>query len=61
MLNEYYEEGIVISRIFGQTETSTITWLPPEDSIRKIGAVRLPAFHSEVRIDDKNGIDVPLG
>jgi len=61
MLNEYYEKGITISQVFGLTETSTITWLPYEDAIRKIGSVGLPIFHGEVRIVDKKGYDVASG
>lgn len=61
MLKEFHEKGITISQIFGQTETSTITWLPPEDSIRKMGSVGLPLFHGEVRIVNKKGEDVIPG
>jgi fatty-acyl-CoA synthase len=58
LLKEFYKKGIPISQIFGQTETSTITWLPPEDSFRKMGSVGVPVFHGEVRIVDKTGKDV---
>lgn len=61
MLKEYHKKGISISQIFGQTETSTITWLPPEDSFRKMGSVGMPVFHGEVRIVDKTGKDVSPG
>ena len=61
MLNEYYKKGITISQVFGLTETSTITWLPYEDAIRKIGSVGLPIFHGEVRIINKTGHDVAPG
>lgn len=61
MLKEYHEKGITISQIFGLTETSSITWLPYEDSIRKMGSVGLPIFHGEVRIIDKRGNDVSPG
>jgi fatty-acyl-CoA synthase len=61
MLQEYYKKGIVISQVFGLTETSTITWLPYEDSIRKMGSVGLPIFHGEVKIVNKNGTEVQPG
>lgn len=61
MLKEYHEKGITISQIFGLTETSSITWLPYEDAIRKMGSVGLPIFHGEVRIVDKEGKDVSPG
>jgi len=61
LLKEYAEKGILISQIFGQTETSTITWLPYEDSIQKMGSAGLPVFHGEVRVVDQEGKDVPVG
>ena len=61
MLREYYRKGITVSQIFGQTETSTITFLSPEDATLKIGSVGLPVFHGEVRIVDNTGEDVGPG
>jgi len=61
MLREYYKKGITLSQIFGQTETSTITFLSPEDAPLKIGSVGLPVFHGEVRIVDNTGEDVRPG
>jgi fatty-acyl-CoA synthase len=61
LLRSYSERGLVISQIFGQTETSTITWLPTQHAMRKMGSVGIPVFHGEVRIVDKTGRDVPPG
>jgi fatty-acyl-CoA synthase len=61
LLTEYHGRGIAISQIFGQTEASTITFLPFEDATRKVGSVGLPVFHGEVRIVDKEGKDVKAG
>ncbi len=61
MLEEYYGKGITLSQIFGQTEASTITFLSPDDAIRKMGSVGLPVFHGEVRIVDKSGKGVGPG
>jgi fatty-acyl-CoA synthase len=61
MLKEYHRRGILISQIFGQTESSTITFLPAEQAIDKIGSVGLPVFHVEVRIVDKKGQEVKPG
>jgi fatty-acyl-CoA synthase len=58
MLKEYHAKGIVISQVFGLTETSTITWLPYEDAIRKMGSVGLPIFHGDVKIVNKTGQEV---
>jgi fatty-acyl-CoA synthase len=60
-LQEYYRKGIAISQIFGQTEASTIAFLPPGDAMLKIGSVGLPVFHGEVRIVDKTGKDISPG
>jgi fatty-acyl-CoA synthase len=61
LLSAYLEKGIVISQIYGQTETSTITWLPVGDAPRKIGSVGIPVFHGKVRIVNKAGVDIKPG
>jgi fatty-acyl-CoA synthase len=61
LLRAYAEKGILISQIFGQTETSTVTWLPVEHGLRKMGSVGLPVFHGEVRIADEDGRETPPG
>jgi len=59
LLKEYGERGIVITQLFGQTETSTVTWLPAEYGLKKLGSVGLPVFHGEVKIVDEGGNEVP--
>lgn len=61
LLRTYRDKGIIISQIFGQTEASTITWLPTEYALTKMGSVGVPVFHGEVRIVDKDGNQVPAG
>jgi fatty-acyl-CoA synthase len=61
MLKEYHRRGMNISQIFGQTEASTVTYLPSEEAARKIGSVGFPVFHGDVRIVDKEGKDVTTG
>jgi fatty-acyl-CoA synthase len=61
MLKEYHRKGMNISQIFGQTEASTITFLPFEEAARKVGSVGLPVFHGEVKIVDKTGKEVNTG
>ncbi len=58
LLNAYHQKGIVISQIFGQTEASTITFLPSEEAVEKMGSVGLPVFHGDVRIVDPSGKEV---
>ena len=59
LLKEYGSKGIVITQLFGQTETSTVTWLPAEYGLKKLGSVGLPVFHGEVKIVDETGNEVP--
>jgi len=59
LLKAYGERGIVITQLFGQTETSTVTWLPAEYGLKKLGSVGLPVFHGEVKIVDEDGNEVP--
>jgi fatty-acyl-CoA synthase len=61
MLKEYLKKGITISQIFGQTEASTIAFLPAEKAATKIGSVGISVFHGEVRIVDKTGKDAGPG
>jgi fatty-acyl-CoA synthase len=61
LLKEYHKHGIMLSQLFGQTETSTITWLPPGDASRKIGSVGVPVFHGDVKIVDEEGVEVKPG
>jgi fatty-acyl-CoA synthase len=61
LLKEYQKRGITISQLYGQTETSTITWLPVSDAVRKLGSVGIPVFHGDIRIVNKAGADVKPG
>ena len=61
MLKEYLKKGITVSQIFGQTEASTIAFLPAEKAATKIGSVGISVFHGEVRIIDETGKDAGPG
>lgn len=61
LLKDFQKRGILISQIYGQTETSTITWLPPQEAARKLGSVGVPVFHGQVKIINKNGSKVKPG
>ncbi len=61
LLENYLNKGIVISQIYGQTETSTITWLPRREAKRKSGSVGIPVFHGNVKIINKEGKEVTPG
>ena len=61
LLEDYAKKGIIVSQIYGQTETSTLTWLAPEDAVRKLGSVGKPVFHGDVKIIAKDGKQVGPG
>jgi fatty-acyl-CoA synthase len=61
LLKECQKLGIIVSQIFGQTETSTITWLPMSDASRKLGSVGIPVFHGDVKIVNEEGGEVERG
>jgi fatty-acyl-CoA synthase len=61
LLEDYAKRGVIVSQIYGQTETSTITWLAKEDATRKRGSVGKPVFHGDVMIVGKDGKQVGPG
>lgn len=61
LLEDYEKKGIVVCQCYGQTETSTLTWLAKEDAVRKRGSVGKPVFHGDVRLVDKDGRTVKPG
>jgi fatty-acyl-CoA synthase len=62
LLRDWAEKGLALSQGYGMTETSPTTLvLDPEDAVRKAGSAGRPALHTEVRIVDPDGRDVPPG
>jgi fatty-acyl-CoA synthase len=61
LLKDYLDKGITISQCYGQTETSTITWLPLKEAQRKLGSVGIPVFHGNVKIINKESREVKPG
>jgi fatty-acyl-CoA synthase len=61
LLKDYQKLGISVSQIFGQTETSTITWLPISDASRKLGSVGIPVLHGNIKIVNAEGGEVKPG
>ena len=54
--------GVAFVNNYGSTEGGPITtFLPPEDSLRKIGSVGRPSFGVEVRIAGPDGLPLPPG
>ena len=61
LLQEYHNRGIPLSQLFGMTETSTLTWLPTEDAFEKAGSVGKPVFHGELKILNKEELEIRPG
>ena len=62
LIDVYLKKGVTFNQGYGMTETATaITALRPEDAIRKIGSCGKPVFHTDVRIVDLEGRDLPTG
>jgi fatty-acyl-CoA synthase len=61
LLKECEKLGIIVSQLFGQTETSTITWLPISEASRKLGSVGVPVFHGDIKIVNEEGGEVKPG
>ena len=60
LLKEFHRRGLPLSQIFGQTETSTITYLSTHEAMRKAGSVGKPVFFSNVKIVNGEGTDVEV-
>ena len=50
-----------IFEFFGATEISCVTYLRPEDQLKKPGSCGKPAMGNEIRLLDENMHDVPVG
>ena len=62
ILEGWAARKIGLQQGFGMTETSpTVLVLDAHDAVRKAGSTGLPALHTEVRIVDESGADVPTG
>ncbi|MGI9287772.1 MAG: long-chain-fatty-acid--CoA ligase [Pseudomonadales bacterium] len=61
-INAYKDLGIEIHQVYGLTEScGPACLIGPEDAMRKIGSTGKAFFHSEVRIVDEGGVDMPAG
>jgi fatty-acyl-CoA synthase len=55
-------KGVTMRQGYGLTEVGVNCFsMTDEDALRKIGSVGKPIFHSEMRLVDEQGNDVPLG
>jgi len=59
LIKEYEASGIEVRQLYGLTECNTGTVLDSENAIEKVGSCGRPFFHTEVRVVDENGQDLP--
>jgi fatty-acyl-CoA synthase len=61
LLQRYADRGVIIRQGMGMTETSPTIFLTDEaHAMTKAGSVGKPVLHTEIRIVDDEGIDVPV-
>jgi fatty-acyl-CoA synthase len=62
ILAAWTAQGLTLQQAFGMTETGPIVLtLDKEDAVRKAGSAGKPVLHTEVRLVDTDGNDVPAG
>jgi fatty-acyl-CoA synthase len=62
LIETYMEKGVNFNQGYGMTETATaITALRTVDALRKLGSCGKPVFHTDIRIVDLEGNDLPQG
>jgi acyl-CoA synthetase (AMP-forming)/AMP-acid ligase II len=60
LIRAFHDRGLVMKQGYGQTETSILTCLEPEDALRKAGSVGRPVFHGDLRLIDPRTIEGPI-
>lgn len=62
LIETWQKHGVNFNQGYGMTETATaITALRTEDALRKLGSCGKPVFHTDIRIVDTEGDDLPRG
>ncbi len=62
LIQAYEARGIVVLQSYGMTETAgPATVTPGDQAIARAGSAGLPFFHTEIRLVDPEGQDVPAG
>jgi len=62
LIETYLARGVSFNQGYGMTETATaVTALRTSDALRKVGSCGKPVFHTDVRIVDLDGDDLPQG
>jgi len=60
LIRGFHEHGLLMKQGYGQTETSILTCLEPEQALAKAGSVGRPVFHAELRIVDPATLEGPV-
>jgi O-succinylbenzoate-CoA ligase len=62
LIEEYHRLGIEIQQVYGLTETcGPACLISSDDAIARAGSTGKPFFHTDVRVVDEEGRDVPAG
>ena len=62
LIKEYAASGIEVRQLYGMTEVSGPgTVIDSENALKRVGSCGQPFFHTDIRIIDDNGNDVPPG
>jgi fatty-acyl-CoA synthase len=62
LVRKVSERGAPVIQVYGATETCPIaSYVRPADAFRKAGSAGLPALHSELKIVDDAGAELPSG
>ena len=62
LIEKFHERGLPMVQIYGSTETApVVVYQTQADAERKLGSTGRAGIHSEMRLVDENGADVPAG
>jgi fatty-acyl-CoA synthase len=62
LIETWLKKGVTFNQGYGMTETATaITALRREDALRKIGSCGKPVFHTDIKVVDGEGRELPRG
>ena len=60
-IRAYHRIGVAVLQGYGQTETSILCCMDPENALRKAGSVGRPVHHGEVRVQRPDGTTTRSG
>jgi acyl-CoA synthetase (AMP-forming)/AMP-acid ligase II len=60
LIRAFHDRGLLMKQGYGQTETSILTCLEPEDALAKAGSVGRPVFHADLRLITPATLEGPV-